>query len=331
MAHSAIRKHLINEDNDREMFRRAMTKLHEVRQANPEGRFLFWSLAVREWTNQDAGRYVGPEGYRHPIWNLAEVEDEFGESVIPLGDVVTHPLARLLGKDSQLHPTDVGYDLLTRIFDAPDVPVREHLDAVEREHTVPVLEFPRPTLITGSSGWVQTVEAYVKRGLVRLGDGVSVTDEFSKTRPRSATGQELIWISRANKNSAREGGEGIRLEAGFIRAMSNRGYTPRVFVWDGRAYRFFRPGHKFEPHDSRHPLRLEAALQHEVDDVATVLTNPSFPAEDRPLVQPRDVEPDSAVRGVMPTIRGIERLVTLLGGSVRWERLAQPAPVASRG
>ncbi len=100
--------------------------------------------------NRAAGKYQESGNYQHPVWNLHEVEQEFGDQVLGMREVILRSECHLLYSDDSLHPSWVGLELLRRVVDQPSTPMitlfQEILDVVTR----PVIRYPRDTVLTGT-------------------------------------------------------------------------------------------------------------------------------------------------------------------------------------
>lgn len=315
--HSGIDKRFFTPEIDAQMYRKTLDTALAIRDVNPRCRFMFWSLAGREYTNRQQGRHQENGFYRHPVWNLDDAEAELGDRVVSLQPLLQHPLSRTMYKDSQLHPTNFGYEFLRRVIDdlsfGREVDVQGHLDEMQRTLTVPVIDFPRPTILTGASGWIQTIEHYLDLGLVKLGRNVDFVPNFPKVRPQSETGKGLVWISKVNKSSLEDDNAGLDREVRVIQEMVNRGYEPRVLVWESHAYATQRADHRFRPKDPRNADKLDRTLSEECGpDVKVVRNQPGPPR----IVQDRDVELDTAVRGPMPTFIGLGTVLNAVGGKL---------------
>lgn len=119
---SGVDKDAISPENDLEMYRRSLRALRTMYTNNPECRFVFWCLAGREFANRREGRYGQGGAYRHPTWNLTEVEDAVGDRAVRLSDLMHHPGMSLLHIDSSAHPSTYGMELMRLMIDDPDRP-----------------------------------------------------------------------------------------------------------------------------------------------------------------------------------------------------------------
>ncbi|MBF0817689.1 hypothetical protein E4U02_14880 [Microbacterium paludicola] len=73
-AYNGIEKDLISRANDRALYADSLAALDRIVEQKPSIRLLFWCLAGRELQNRLEGRYMSGGEYRHPVWNLADVE-----------------------------------------------------------------------------------------------------------------------------------------------------------------------------------------------------------------------------------------------------------------
>ncbi|GAA2013757.1 hypothetical protein GCM10009755_26800 [Brevibacterium samyangense] len=318
--YSGIEKRFVTPEIDRKMYRKTMETVKRVRDANPHCHFLFWSLAGREFTNMQSGRYMDSGQYRHPIWNLAEAEAEIGDNVISLQPLLSHRLAERMFKDSQLHPTNFGYRFLRSVIDdvahlgASDT--ARQLDVLAGNLEIPVIDFGRPTVLTGTSAWNRTLSYYLKKGMAELGPNVEFVPDVSQIPPQQGGSKDFVWISGLSKSSAEDDFAGLRKEAQILRSVEDKGYSPRVLVWDAHAYAFKSPADRFPAGDPRNGDVLDRRLNKECGPKIRVhLNRPGGPR----LIQPRDVELDTAVKGPMATFPGLAAVTRAMGGTVTWK------------
>ncbi|GAB3752286.1 hypothetical protein GCM10027591_00120 [Zhihengliuella somnathii] len=324
--HSGIDQRFFTSDIDQKMYRKNLQVIKNIRDANPQCRFMFWSLAGREYYNRAAGHYQESGQYRHPVWNLEEAEAEVGDAAISLTALRDHDLAEFMYKDSQLHPTTIGYEFLWRVIDdlssGRDVDVERHLADMWRTTTIPVLDFPQRTILTGASGWIQTLEYYRKKGMLRLGSNIELVSDFSRIPRNDAGNVRLVWISKLSKHSLEDEDAGFQRELGVLLEMVDRGYKPRVLTWESYAWAAIRKEYRFRGKDPESPHQLDRRLRQETGPEVQVISN----APGRPgIIQEADVELDTAVRGPMPTFLGIESVMRAVGGRVTKGMLAPSA------
>ncbi|WP_349829364.1 hypothetical protein [Brevibacterium litoralis] len=316
-SHAGIERSLINDENDRRMYERSMDRLSEIVRANPRLRILFWSLAGREDENRRLGKYTRDGVYRHPVWNLAEAESAFGDSVVSMQDVLGSPVARLMVKDAQLHPSEWGYEVIRRLIDAPDRPVREHLDDVESHMVVPRLVIGRPTVITGTSHWLRVVQERVDEGRVRLEANVRIEPEAGNVPRSPEGGPDLVWMSGLHGGNHRDPESGIEAESRMLRNLRDRGFHPRVLTWSARANDVLHPRLAPPPADPASRQSIDRRLNEKTGPGIPLLTEgPTSP----PIVRRGHVELDSPVPdGAIPSIEGIVAAMRGVRGGAQWE------------
>lgn len=307
-----VSKELIDPANDRAIFDRSMEAILQIKDANPHCRFIFWSLAGRELSNRIKGTYGRGDAYRHPTWNLDEVEEAVGDQCVSLRPVLDHPVGRLLHIDASKHPSVFGLEFYRRVVDLPDGDAGRILDEIRANVPRPVLVFPAGTVLTGDSYWLTALRLYLAKGLVRLAPDVEVCGvEEALDRPADGT-RRVRYIS----NLVAGGGDtAIRLEQTreTLRRLARGGHQVRAFLWEARARqvlnpRLRRPGD--HPESSR---SLESALTSR----DTIFATPE-PIGAPSYVHARDVE-ISHREGIMPTMDGILAVVRALGGNFRRE------------
>lgn len=78
-----IAKELISDENDKILLGLIVNYLNELRERfGSRLRILFWSLTYREFQSLESGRYGGRGNYRHPVWNLYELLEQFSDVAI---------------------------------------------------------------------------------------------------------------------------------------------------------------------------------------------------------------------------------------------------------
>jgi len=106
-----IAKELINDANDREMYKKVIEELYLLSNSENQRkiRFIFWDLALREFKNKQNRKYYKNGSYAHPIWNLSEVQSLFSENTIAMD---SDSNLDSLFIDGSNHPSFVGYAYL---------------------------------------------------------------------------------------------------------------------------------------------------------------------------------------------------------------------------
>lgn len=107
-----VKKELITPDVDRFMFDASMRSLDQLKRNDI--RLVFWCLLIREYKNIQEKRYFNNGFYRHPIWNLSEIEGRYPNSV-KLSDILSQNLDFLF-IDSSNHPSIFGFYFLKKIY-----------------------------------------------------------------------------------------------------------------------------------------------------------------------------------------------------------------------
>lgn len=307
-----VAKELISDENDRRMFDAVMDRVRSIRDSNPDARFVFWCLGGRELLNREQGRYMEGGKYRHPVWNLAEVEAEIGESVVSLQGMVQHPLGRMLHIDGSAHPSQVGLELFRRMTDDPESSATAHLDSMMRDLQRPVITVPPGAVITGDSFWLEALRLYVNRGIVVLGDGVRI-----RTPEQLLAGSEAevaLYVSGLRLIPEAGAADRIDAAAASLKALEAGGYRTRVLLWESRAAGVLNPRVQMPASDPRSTTSAHRVLAERSVKAHFVSEEPG----DSGFVRPRDVEV-SHPRGPMPTLDGLLTVIRLLGGDHRWE------------
>lgn len=299
---------LISRENDARLLERATATLRSIRQANPSCRFLFWSLAGREYLNRRAGKYTTEAGYRHPTWNLPDVEAVVGESAVSLVEVIAHPDAASLYVDTGSHPSELGLRLISRIIDDPRAPAIEHFEEVRKTTRRPVLVAREPVLLTGSSRWTGTLRDLVDRGLLRLGAGVSAcTREELFASPLPDEVRRVVYASDVGGTVPAEP-DRVAVLAEIDRWLARHGVEAQIVLWD-------RAATLAAPADFPY---VRPAAQH--DDPALLSPLEAANLVDIGRLGGDEIEKVSAAP--QPTLRGILALHRRLGGEVTFEDAA---------
>jgi hypothetical protein len=301
---------LVSPENDAAMYTMVMEHLRSYRDKNPRIRFIFWSLGAVELANREEGRYVTNGTYNHPSWNLADVEAVFPENTVPLAEVLQHPLAHRLFIDRPGHPSHIGYTFLNALVDNPGAsPAHIFADIVESTPTR-LLDFPQPTLLTGTSNVIGTLRGYRRRGLLDISPRLILSDHavIDRHGPDPKLSRAFYLSSAGTKgNPSADDLTQIHREIDEIRS---RGVMVDLYLWDREAVRIApRPE---RPNDGIYLYENTEVAK--ADDTALQATLDNL--EPQPLdLALRDIERTSDVP--RPTIHGVCSLIETLGGSVR--------------
>lgn len=310
-AHHAVDGDLITPENDARMYALYLERLDELRRRNPALRLLFWSLAVGEHRAQSAGRHCDAAGtYRHPTWNLADVEHEFAEQTIPLAPLLgSAELMPALVKDSSGHPTEIAATLFHRFLEAPEAGTDAALAETRRTATVPRFDFRRPTILTGDSVWLRVLADYCARDIVRLQDTVQLV--LDSREIADADDADLVYITDLDVASL--DGDG-RIPDGAldeIRRLGALGVRPRVISWASRANEHTNPPVVLDPGHPGHPLALDEQLATALSDVADVRRDAAHAPRSLSL---RHVDIEQESGRPKPSVEGLVQLVREAGG-----------------
>lgn len=300
-AYSGIDGSLIGPKYDKKLFDESIDFLDSIVSRNPDIRLLFWSLFGREYLNRRSGRYFASGAYRHPVWNLEEVEGRYPRNSLPLHPLIEHPRASSLFSDDSAHPSWLGNEVVTRLVDSPASP-EVLFDEVLRTASAPVITLPRPTIFTGHSVWINRVKRMMETSLVSVNNVrfASIREAIESTSEVSGE-CDYAFISGVRGSTAEE----MRIlsrQLGVAERLSraSRGEVRMVF-WEARAAAAkarrttLAPG-ALEAAAAPHSLPLDIARRH-VD----------FHTLD-------------------PTLQGVKDVLTSMGASLTWERAGGVAP-----
>lgn len=192
----AIEKALINEENDRILFDLCRSEIESLNaELKGQLRLLFWDLSIREAKNRAAGRYQGPGGYRHPVWNLDDVLGQFPGIAIDTREMLEY--GEQLCIDNSAHPSLLGWLYIARLLRGD-----AHVDLAgfirHFDHSLNRLVdcalAKEPVLITGNSKFTRLLGLSVQMGHFRLPAGWAIRP-LSKTLEAEAFGHCLYFPS----------------------------------------------------------------------------------------------------------------------------------------
>ncbi|MBG6084079.1 hypothetical protein [Zhihengliuella flava] len=321
-AHASVDAALITPEHDAQMLERYLNRLDDLRRRNPAIRFLFWSLVAGEYRARSEGRYLQPDGtYRHPTWNLAEIEREFPEHTISLAPLLDSDVLPALLKDSGGHPTELAAALFHRFIEDPERPTDQALAEVRRTATVPCLSFWEPTVLTGDSAWLATLADYAERGIIRLNQHVRIIADSARITARDGV---VLYITDLDGTALRagqgdHGSDAARLPEEAlapIRRLAALGLRPRVFTWANKANEFTNPPVTWAPDHPGSPMALDEQLAARLPE-ADVLRDAHWAPHSVSL---RDVDIEQLSGRPKPTVDGLSQVVRLLGGgrTLQW-------------
>ncbi|MGY5765378.1 hypothetical protein ACXET9_09260 [Brachybacterium sp. DNPG3] len=323
-AYLSVEKRLITKECDALMCERVLERVDEVREANPRARFVFWCLGWRELNNRANGRYFDSGTYRHPIWNLSEVEGRFGDSVITLSSVFDHPMGKMLHIDGSGHPSYVGLELYRNLVDEPDVDVSVHLDRIAAYGARPLLVLPKDMVITGDSIWLKALELYISKGLVKLHPQTRIASQEDLLSGEVGQTRRVLYVSRMQP----EGRQGRQDDGGSslvaLSALEKKGYDVLVFCWDSRAEEVLHPALRRARNHPASTAALARFLTSEMSSGAVLVEGPTGPS----FIHPSDVEVSHG-SGPWPTVQGIRRVIEAGGGVCRQESFSEGGAAAS--
>lgn len=304
-AFQGIDQSLINPEIDSFILGRLENVLRGVRAANPSCRFIYWSLAGRERANIAKGNYVTEGGYRHPTWNLSDVEGITGDATVSLREVIGHPLSGALYIDDGNHPSVLGVELLTRIVDDPETPAMDHFRTLLSETQRPVFYSKEPLAISGGSAWLSTLRDHADRGLLRVDSSVSY---WPRERVNELAGKQewprVVYFSKIREFSASDA-PGAQTLSRMVDDFAAQGTRLQVAFWDRDAMLAAPADFPYaNPVVNCDPLDLKALFR------ADALIDTSF-------VAVNEIEKVSAFP--QPTQLGMIALHRRVGGSVRFE------------
>ncbi|WP_413701745.1 hypothetical protein ACLKMH_09420 [Psychromonas sp. KJ10-10] len=110
-----IEKELISVQNDREMYDKVVNELLYLSHSRYKSKikFIFWDLALREHKNRKENKYTTNEEYKHPIWNLHQIQCQFENNTIKIDSEMNLDSLYIDGSN---HPSFLGYVYLYKLI-----------------------------------------------------------------------------------------------------------------------------------------------------------------------------------------------------------------------
>lgn len=299
--HTGIDKSLISRENDQEMLELSRRSISAILSNNPECRLIYWCLAGREAMARHEGRYFKDGEYRHPSWNLDEVEEENPACTIRLNEVIGDPRSRALFIDESAHPSWLGYALIRQLIDNPEADAVKLLGTLLDTLVRPVIDFPHKTVLTGRSVWIERLRSMVELGLIGLGPNARIIEPEEVT---AAKGADVVFVSRVHSRSPRfEEPLDALWRMTTTLAAQNSEREVQVVLWEAHAIDCAkRRGH----HDGASAERIARLVApHAIGSTTRHL-----------LLHGSDMElPNDPA----PSVQGIEKIVRRVGGFIRQE------------
>ena len=177
---SGINGKAITPDHDQFMFQRsssAILKWNEI--FNNQIHFIFWDLFCRQVQDRLAGRHIQDKQYKHPHWNLKDVQASIPApkliDMLPLLELPMHEAMRLF-IDPSSHPSHIGYLTIINCFyystDARtsfNKAVKEVESLILKTASQLVARKGSEITLFGQSVWLDTLLRYLgQSGLLKL-------------------------------------------------------------------------------------------------------------------------------------------------------------------
>lgn len=176
-----IAKELISDENDKILLELIVKSLQELRaRLGSKLRILFWSLTFREFQSLENDRYGGRGNYRHPVWNLGDLIEQFRDVAIDTTPLTALPIHSFY-LDASGHPNVKGHAFLYRLLNGLDALAAYESVRADFETCSPLL-FP-PDVgryrinITGSSVALKALEKAVRTRYFLMPGGWEVNDK----------------------------------------------------------------------------------------------------------------------------------------------------------
>lgn len=161
-----VKKELISPEIDKLMFDKSLSSVENLDCENT--RLVFWCLLIREYNNINSRKYCDKGTYRHPIWNLAEVEGRF-KNAIQLSEVIKQDLDFLF-IDSSNHPSIYGYYFLKKIYEGLSPRTALFKTSLIKKEFSSIFDYflRYGYLISGTANTFRLIKDYLKRGILDM-------------------------------------------------------------------------------------------------------------------------------------------------------------------
>lgn len=192
-----IDRGLITPDNDKFLFEFALAQLRRiVDKAEGRMRIIFWDLFGREVFNRHAGRYLESGVYRHPIWNLDEVEARFPEHAAGLSRIIHERDLRSLYVDQNCHPSLKGFRFMTALaHGTPPEAALAQARALDGHLADGLYAGAGPCVIFGRSVFVSFLKDLLADGAAAVPPGWRITDDEGEVDRALAQGVKVVEVS----------------------------------------------------------------------------------------------------------------------------------------
>lgn len=200
-----IDKESINIEVDRSLYKKVLDKCNDIIKSNKKNniKLIFWSLSGRENKNKKKKSYIIDGVYKHPIWNLSEIEKKFKkENVISMQDVNCDNFFI----DESNHPSYQGYSFLYSVFFGKKTVVQDSIDIDSLSN--------KNTIICGDSKFIKTINDYIDLNIIsgekKIEIGLNKVESLLKnvekdkkviffSNVRSHKGNDDLFLKRINK------------------------------------------------------------------------------------------------------------------------------------
>jgi hypothetical protein len=166
----AIDKELINEENDTVMFDLCRSEIESLNlEFKGRLRLLFWDISIREFQNRVTGRYQDSGIYRHPVWNLNDILEEFADIAIDTRDMLKY--GERLYIDSSAHPSLMGWLYIAKYLRGDrQVDLLESIQTFDNllKNLLDSVRVKGSVLITGDSKFTRILDLFVQKGHFQL-------------------------------------------------------------------------------------------------------------------------------------------------------------------
>lgn len=193
-----IDKALISDENDKVLLALIVKSLQELRERlGSKLRILFWSLTFREFQSRESGRYGGRDNYRHPVWNLCDLVEQFRDVAIDTTPLTGLPIQSLF-IDASGHPNVKGHALLYRLLSGESALTAYESVCYDFSQNSPLLFPPQVSnvkvAITGDSTALNALEKATRTHYFILPDHWEVI-AINDLKPRAREFDNIIYIS----------------------------------------------------------------------------------------------------------------------------------------
>lgn len=191
--YTGIEKKYISFENDEFLYKKCLRALGELSKISSVS-FIFWDLAIREYENRKKSKYCIDNLYKHPIWNLYELESKFKDHTLSMSQILQYDLDFLF-IDSSLHPSVLGFDFLRTLILEKDVSSSLLSCLRLRKNISDYLFTNEEIVICGVSKLYRALLMYVEKGIIHLPNNIQFSRADDALFCKRQEKRKLIFLT----------------------------------------------------------------------------------------------------------------------------------------